>query len=98
MFGTVFFLGDLLSAIISTPIIDRYGRKISFWVGRAVVIAVYLLMISLPPDFEYAVPMMYALILIFGLTQTLRRVSIFYISETMPARDHAFFVAMQVVF
>jgi MFS family permease len=95
MFGSLYFVGDLVSTVISTPVIDYYGRKASFWAGRLGVIVCYLAMISMPISTN-SIPIMYALIILLGLTQTLRRVSVYYFCEMAAKKDHPFYVAMNM--
>jgi MFS family permease len=100
MFGSLYFVGDLTSTMIFTPVIDYYGRKRSFWAGRFVIIVVYLAMISLPTTLQRTSVLgwMYALILLLGLTQALRRVSSYYFSEMMSKKDQSFYICMVLAF
>ena len=70
-FGSIFFSGDLASTVISAPIIDYYGRKRAFWDSRLIMISVFLVMGSLPSDYEHILPVMFMLLFLFGLTQTM---------------------------
>ena len=67
MIGGCYFIGYIISTLITKQIVDGLGRKKAFWLGRAIQATVYIIMVSLSTADRSNFGYFYWLLLAMGL-------------------------------